>query len=242
MELQIDGGFREKYSVDDWSIEKKFKSKRNDVYLITASTIPGGDRLFKNIFCSIKEQNRIMFILKQFDREELLLKEVKYLQDFSVKDIYVPALYYYKDKQLYLEYIAGKTMLQKIEIAEEKNIEPSKLTKLLAQFVSWLDSFYLKTGLTIGDVNLRNFLVSHTTGKVYGIDFEDVKEGAIEQDIGKICAFILTYRPEFTPWKKELIKLFLKIIKERVDVDIDLIKNEFIAELKSISIRRNFSF
>ena len=77
------------------------------------------------------------------------------------------------------------------------------------------------SGRILYDVNLRNFLLNHKG--IVKVDFEDCRRGTMEGDIGKMAAFILTYDPIFTDFKKDFAAdmineaiLKLKIDKEQV--------------------------
>lgn len=87
----------------------------------------------------------------------------------------------------------------------------------------------------MGDVNFRNFIIRE---KIYGLDLEECREGKIEEDIGSLCAFALTYSPSFTPWNIAMAKEMFRILSSELGLDKELLKQEIQREILAISIKR----
>ena len=108
-----------------------------------------------------------------------------------------------KDCIIKMQYIPGTTIPDLLEHIENDYIE-NQLQKVADAIVYWLMDFYQavktkETGEIRGDVNGRNFIFDGEF--IWGIDFEEKTNGEIEQDIGRLIAFILTYDPPGTPTK-----------------------------------------
>ena len=87
----------------------------------------------------------------------------------------------------------------------------------------------------MGDVNFRNFIIRE---KVYGIDLEECREGEIEEDIGSLCAYGLTYSPTFTPWKMIMIGTLFQILCSEFNLDKELVRKKIYQELLILARRR----
>ena len=96
--------------------------------------------------------------------------------------------------------------------------------------------------LIFNDMNLRNFIIKdepQPAGKIFRVDLEDCKAGFIEEDLGKLIIFILSYDPILTEWKIKLSESLMEYILSGRSVNKDLLYNEAIKELDAMSIRRN---
>ena len=96
--------------------------------------------------------------------------------------------------------------------------------------------------LIFNDMNLRNFIIKDEplpAGKIFRVDLEDCRPGFIEEDLGKLIIFILSYDPILTQWKIKLSERLIKYILNVTSVNKDLLYNEAIKELDAMSIRRN---
>lgn len=122
------------------------------------------------------------------------------------------------NQELKLEYLHGETVLEAFEKLETSgNIESGSL--LILKVFNWLDEFYkvLNTGqdqefigLTLGDVNLRNFIILDE--EIYGFDFESCKERTYKEEKVEILARILLYNPKDSDYKKKVVRILLESI------------------------------
>ena len=87
----------------------------------------------------------------------------------------------------------------------------------------------------MGDVNLRNFVVGD---RITGMDFEDVRTGQKREDLGTIAAFILMYAPEQTPWKQELVDIWLDMAGAAFSLPRNELADEMARELQAMAMRR----
>jgi len=180
--------------IEKYSVIEKFYSKKNDVYKI------------KNIYKNNKEE---ICVIKNFNNIDNMNREIDMLKNLKNKGLAVPEIYYVGKKEVVMEYIEGKTLL---DVICENEINKVFDYDIVRKLLIWLKNFYsitrnsMNKKIIMSDVNLRNFIVDK---HIYGIDFENCKKGNIEEDIGKLCAYILTYDPSFTEWKVKLVdKIF----------------------------------
>ena len=110
----------------------------------------------------------------------------------------------------------------------------------------WLKNCYAAlrqsygTEMILFDLHLRNFI--WTGKKLYGVDFECVRPGKAESDVGLLLAFLATYTPAFTPEKLRLAaELYRKLTRE-LGLDAAIVQQETQSQLAMIAARRNTVF
>jgi len=164
--------------------------------------------------------------------------EADMLAHLRNRGVSVPKIISCENNLLAMEYIQSKTLTDYIESCE--NGADQTLTEtIIEQLVCWFESFYdaLPQGSVRGDVNCRNFLVT-PDGNIVGVDFETINTGIRETDLGKLIAFILTYRPQNTAYKKYLTDLLCQKFISRFCLDPVLISNAKAQELRDMTVRR----
>lgn len=223
-------------------MEKEFISKQNQVILLSE----------KDNVLSLKEYPEVemvsSMIKKEFRDSEKYKKEV-FIGDIlrSTSGILTPKRVLCEEPNIiYYEYIKGLTAIDFLESLEKKgDLETSY--KVVDAIADWLKTFYIHmecyTGdkWILGDIHLRNFIVTHEDKgfqRIYGIDFEDCKRGCWEQDIARLCAFIITYTPSFTEFKLKIAKKFIILIREKLILNQEDLRKNLMKELKSIEKRR----
>lgn len=174
----------------EFEILKKFKSKRNNVYLI-----------------KLKEGvDSKLAVLKKYSIENQHLLDIEYGNINMLKDssILVPEILYRNDNSIIMEYIQGELVVDLVDKLEIGN--------WIDEFALWLTRFHSikkdNKNLLKKDVNLRNFIYSN--GKIYGLDFEEIGYGDERLDLGNICFFILTNEPSYVKEKKIIMNQFLQ--------------------------------
>lgn len=202
-------------------MHKKIKliSKRNKVYRI------------------VEDQGS--YILKRFENHENYLREKEILSILKKAGVRVPTIIKAQDDYLHLEDLGQVNFLDWYE-KEEKNktLDLSMAYELLGwlkDFYSALFDFYGEQ-LILYDINFKNFIL--VDDKIYGIDFEQVQPGNIEEDAGRLTAFALTYDPSMTGWKKNFRNKFIDILSEKLNIEKEKIIGEEGKELKAIEKRR----
>ncbi len=214
--------------LENYQVIKKFKSKKNEVFLMRPAV--GLSR----------EIEQDLVVLKRFNTN--YEKEAYWLSLLREHGIRVPEIIFHGENYLILNYLSGETLCAYLERQEKLGMEIQGLTPILKQFYQWLQSFYQVAqslnNCILGDVNLKNFIL-HQNGQIYGIDFEECTPGEIEMDVGKICAFVLTYFPEYTTWKEALVKRLMTDLVGELSLDMIGVKHEFLQELQAIHRRRD---
>lgn len=226
--------FYEENQIKSIQINEKFYSKNNDVYFIKAyreGNIPW------NLAVKFYKRSRYSFN-----------KEVDLLRHLREYEVMVPDIYFTSNNLIIMEYIAGEIMLDRILSLEESEVTCSseEVYQTINQLAQWLLSFYQamrkwKKRLYVKeDVNLRNFIYSQ--GKIYGIDFENTHPGVIEADVGKLCAFLLTYTPEFTEWRCSFTEKLIRIFSRELLLDTEVVIRAMRKEITVIAHRRKTSY
>ncbi|MFA6941658.1 MAG: hypothetical protein WCQ54_11890 [Clostridiaceae bacterium] len=204
-------------NICEYTIEERFFSRRNDVCKLHAKRISGEE---------------FFIVLKIFNCGKI---QDEFTVINALQGIRVPKVLAKSGNTIYLEYISGPTFLAAFESSEAKG-EPCN--KLIEQFVDFLRSFYdALPGSIYGDVNFRNFIVG--SGGVYGVDFENVHTGSKETDIGKAVAFLQTYNPAFTDYKKGMAEFLIQYSAAELNLDISSILNAAEKEFQNMELRRN---
>lgn len=182
---------------------KRFESRRNEVYLI-------------------KDKMNNEYVMKIFKNSDDMENELKMLIISDNKNLDVPRVIYSYEDTIIMEYIKGSTLLQIYEKYEKRNLKAEEIIeKLYIWLANFYDLFRSNRQVIIGDVNFKNFILSD---KFYGIDFEKCGYGKIEQDVGRLCAFALTYTPEFTDWKIKFSRTLYDCFMINMMLDSDKIK------------------
>lgn len=224
--------FYEMHEIKSINIKEKFYSKNNNVYWIQAYK-EGNVSL--DLAVKLYKQSRYSFN-----------KEVDILRHLKEYGVLVPEVFYTSSNLIIMEHISGEVLLDKIlNLESEDDKLPEAAYKIIYDLAHWLKSFYFamtkwKKRLYVKeDVNLRNFIYRD---RIYGIDFENCHPGVVEEDIGKLCAFILTYSPEFTPWRCKFTENLIRIFTEEMLLDTEVVIMEMRKEIAVISGRRNATY
>jgi len=158
--------------------------------------------------------------------------EAEILRGLYVNGVAVPEVFSVDGDMIIMEYIEGSTLTDEIE---REVLDADKLAVCL---VDWFAAFYLACpGKIRGDVNCRNFIVAPGF-KIYGVDFEDLQDGAKEKDAGRIAAFILNYAPEYTDYKKRLASAFIDCFCVVLGVEREVVLSEQALEIDAMRERR----
>lgn len=217
------------YKKIEW--RDKLYSKRNRVNLVTLFT---GEGLTREM------------IFKQYNSRKRQLKETEILFMLKNTNICVPHIYHVVENGLLIEYLKGPTVLDLIEWQEIRAVNSGVLhiqaaVDIIRYLADWLDHFYTLldriTGkkMIYGDLNCRNFIIRT---KLYGLDFEDCRPGRVEEDIAYLIAFLLSYTPEFTLWKKALATEVNYIFASRFNLNKKVLTDTIHDQLELIRERR----
>lgn len=199
--------------------EIKLRSKRNNVFRIV--------------------EDEGIYILKKFENHENYIREKEVLSILKKAGINVPSIIKAEENYLYLEDLGEVNFLEWYEEQEKNNALDISMVYNLC---SWFKDFYsavfefYKKQFILYDVNFKNFIICDN--KVYGIDFEQVKPGHIEEDAGRLSAFALTYNPSMTEWKMDFRNILINILSNELNIEKEKIISEENKELAAIKKRR----
>lgn len=199
--------------------EIKLRSKRNNVFRIV--------------------EDEGIYILKKFENHENYIREKEVLSILKKAGINVPSIIKAEENYLYLEDLGEVNFLEWYEEQEKNN---ALNISMVYELCSWFKDFYsavfefYKKQFILYDVNFKNFIICDN--KVYGIDFEQVRPGHIEEDAGRLVAFGLTYNPSMTEWKMDFRNILINILSNELNIEKEKIISEENKELAAIKKRR----
>ena len=178
-------------------IQKHLKSKKNSVAYVT---LDGKPRVLKWYVPGFKRQMKI--------EQEILKKGSSKLNIPTIHEIDN------ENNVLIMNYIIGENLCDLLNDEKTTSNEKQKLMILLADwFINFHNFFKKDEQFRIrGDSSLRNFIFSD---RIWGVDFEDSRIGRPIEDIGGMCASILTTNPMFTQEKIQLCKKFIDAYIEK---------------------------
>lgn len=190
-----------------------------------------------NVFRIVEDEG--IYILKKFENHENYIREKEVLSILKKAGINVPSIIKAEENYLYLEDLGEVNFLEWYEEQEKNNALDISMVYNLC---SWFKDFYsavfefYKKQFILYDVNFKNFIICDN--KVYGIDFEQVRPGHIEEDAGRLVAFGLTYNPSMTEWKMNFRNIFIDILSNELNIEKEKIISEENKELAAIKKRR----
>jgi tRNA A-37 threonylcarbamoyl transferase component Bud32 len=229
--MLLEQSFIDQRKITEYKCENQFISKKNKVQLVRAFLEGDGEKCF---------------VVKEYQGEDSsITREADMLTGLNEMGISVPRLYYRGERSIVMEYINGTILidvLTDVESIAQESFDYINIKGIAAHIARWLDDFYKAAAQITGrdtilwDINLRNFLVGY---KLYGIDFEDCREGAVEEDMGRLMAFIVTYEPAFTHFKMDFARQIYYALEKRVLLDKDRVMSEVEREFDAMRARRN---
>lgn len=191
---------------------RSFFSKRNRVYLY-------GGKVYKECMNEVaaREEYEILSLLHQ-------------------KGMQVPKPLERHDNLVTMEYISGEALP---DLLCEEGVDLAALARAL---VEWMGVFYAavehaESGWIRGDVNGRNFLVD-SNGLVWGVDFESRVYGKMEQDGGRLLAFLESYDLPDPRTGEMLAENMAEALVLRLGMDPELLRTEREKELLAMKMRR----
>lgn len=224
--MLIEHSLKNKLKIEHISMISRFPSKKNSVFKVSLDTMAGP----------------VVAVLKVFSTTIAKDKEVVLLDKLSQQGLPVPPLLAVGHQQILIEHIAGDTLLQILETAEAGGMGcMPKIWSGMQELLAWLEQYYqitkvlFKRNYMLGDINLRNFILGH---RLYGFDFEDSGPGDKEDDLGRLCAFLLTYQPAFTPFKRTLAEKLFASGCHSLSLQAPLVIDAFETEMQAIALRR----
>lgn len=229
--MELEWELLDQWNITEYNLLKQFVSKKNRVHLVRAL---------------LQNGSRQSFVVKEYRSGSYSIqREAEMLEGLHKNGISVPRLYYKGKRSIVMEYIKGPTLIDVLTDAEYmtgQSFDYANSKGVASHLARWFDMFY-KAARSINDentilwdINLRNFLLDF---KLYGIDFEDCREGVVEEDMGRLMAFIVTYQPAFTPYKMQFAREVYDAMNDRMLLDRDRVMAEVLKEFEAIRVRRS---
>jgi len=194
-----------------------------------------------HLFHSRRNQVRLvrrrgeLVIRKEYRDEETLLTEQRTLLLLHSRGVdSIPRVLWRKGRCLYLNYLPGENYAELADAAETDAQIP--LSAAMKALCDWIARYHAMTGCLRGDVNLRNFLYDGMICR--SVDFEEpLISGPVEEDLGPILAFLLTYLPALTPSKLAAGEAFLRQAAVH-GTDMEALESAYLRELDAMYLRR----
>jgi len=166
--------------IAQYTVAERYISRRNTVCRIDAMRTDGTKTSFVYK----------MYACGDIDREAAALE--------TLCGDRVPRILMRGQNALCLEYLSGQTLLETLEETERTCQSPHAAIDRLVGFLAYF--YAAMPGYKYGDVNLRNFIDAQRG--ICGVDLEETAPGMPHTDIGRMAAFLLTYRPAYTAYKE----------------------------------------
>lgn len=138
-------------------------------------------------------------------------------------------------------YICGETALELFSRRERESILFSEDDRELCRALMCCLSHFYSTcnGFCINDMNLGNFVYSHSERRFHCIDLELCSEGEIKCDIGNLLAYISSYEPAETAYKNEMEQYLLSLLPMlRIGITAEDVLSEKNKALSALFARR----
>lgn len=207
--------------IGGYCITQQLKSRNNAVYIAKK--------------CG-SQQDVVLKIFSQKQRMDRELEVKDILKKYRMK---TPDVLNVFSSAVVYQMIDAPNVLSLLDWGEEANISPREVGKWLIKICNYLLEYNQVTGLILGDSNLRNFLLFDN--EIWGIDFEVSKRGGVEEDIGRLIAFIITYDPKFSKVKLCACRLLMNEIKQWPNLCISSVIHYYLLEISNICVRRENS-
>lgn len=165
----------------------RYKSRRNQVWL-----------------CQAENQS---VVVKNYQSRDAFCREQNIYKCLQNSELPHAKVISAADDRLVMTYLPGENLVDVLDRQERSGIIHWTVWKKLT---SWMVDFHKITGCIMTDVNLRNFLYASETETMYGVDFEECKEGSITQTAALLAAYIRNYAPENTPIKRKIAEYVLQ--------------------------------
>ena len=181
----------------------RFKSRRNAVLLV--------------------QTDEGTVVRKQYPQEERCLRERMVYEKLRGSSLPHAQLLCASARELTMTWLPGCTLLEVLERQESTGVLCRAAWDQLAR---WLTEFQKETGLTVTDVNLRNFLYEESGQTLWGVDFEECGEESLVVIAGRVAAYILHYAPEETPLKLQTAEYVLQQFSGYLNIAAEELRRE----------------
>jgi len=191
------------------TVQKRLKSKKNTVAYVV---LKGQPRVLKWFVPGLKQN---------METEYTILKR-------GCSHLSIPSPFE-KDTEnnvLILSYFQGENVCDLLNNVQTPGVMKEQVVDVLADWFVLFHTFF-KTDERFrirGDATLRNFI--YQKGHIWGVDFEESRNGKPGEDLGTLCASLLSTDPMFTQEKVTLCRRFLDHYRSTAKWTIENINTE----------------
>lgn len=180
-------------------------------------------------------------IEKTFESEAAMRTECGQLHLLHARGVGVPAVLAHAGRTLVLSDLRAPTLYDALWMLESSCAPVDGTVPLWEALACWLLSYYdavqhARTGQIRSDMHARNFLWNGT--RIFGVDFEQTACGEREADAGALCAYLYTYDPAQTDFKRALITRCMDVLTQVLGLDVQRLKVHMQGEWEAMAQRR----
>ncbi|MFO8060973.1 MAG: hypothetical protein R6U70_10030 [Bacillota bacterium] len=207
--------------IAEYRVLGRLYSRRNEVWKISASGEGGENR---------------RLVAKRFGDRALCEREAGLLLVLGREGAPVPRLLYHRGTLILTEYIEGPTL---VDVLFRETFVPVLLVDALEVLYRGLRQ--IEPALVLQDMNLRNFILDREQNRVFRVDLESAAAGSVAEDLGKLCAFCLTYDPPFTDDRMRTTRGLFGHLVSRFEVSRARVTEEILREFLRMEDRRGIA-
>jgi len=166
------------------------------------------------VFKAVVDGRRLVAKTYSAERAHLAQKELSVLQDCARRGVRVPGPMGLRERALLLELVEGVNAAEHLDSIWAAYLSgdvaaEAAVTVLVDGVSGWLAGFHRAFGFKTvrGDAILKNFVLG-VDGVVTGLDLEESMAGDPMDDLGQLCAFVISMYPAFTEARFLLAKRF----------------------------------
>lgn len=185
-----------------------------------------------------EDRDGIPVVRKTYADAEAARREREAYDVLTAHGIRVPAPLAWGPRDLVLPLVPGVTAA---DLLASQDARPPDAPRDIAPWralAAWVADLHARTGLTLGDPNLRNFLYDDRTGDWTGVDFEDCAAGDPVDDVAELLAHVMLLDPPRTPWKEAVATAMRERYAERSGWSADEVRERQSDREAALAARR----
>lgn len=180
-------------------------------------------------------------VVKTYACAQAMATECGQLRLLHARGVAVPEIRAQRGRALLLSDLRAPTLYDALWQMERGGAPVERAAPLFAALAHWLSAYYAavqhpRTGQIRADMHARNFLWDGA--RVWGVDFEQTACGAREEDLGALCAYLYTYDPAQTDYKRALVQLCLSTVAQALGLQPDRTRAYMRREWAAMAQRR----
>ena len=172
-------------------------------------------------------------------------RELRLLLAMNQQNLAVPRLLATGRLLIRMQYIHAPTACDWLAQAEQRKQQvDDALLAAICRLLKQIHELPLFAGQQwrLHDVNLRNILINSEANSVYWLDFEQAGPGRPLDDAADLIAFLLTYQPAMTEYKRELARRLCDQLQHSFCFPAGDLDQAILAALCRIDVRRRTSW